>query len=178
MGNNTGIKITPDEYFERQKDAENVCKKKIKSLVIRSIVLLALLFFFIITFELNSGFFIYSSLFIVWYLLIFICLSMLLGSLFMISKAIKNYKYSLERIVEYMLSGGIVIEIPKEDYEKFDLFKTKKDKYKAKTINQLKKDERKTEMELQRKKEQEEYERKVEEEFQKQYYSDSTDDEK
>ncbi|MCR4563823.1 MAG: hypothetical protein K5755_04220 [Clostridiales bacterium] len=170
------IKISPDEYFERQKNAETVCRKKIKHLIIRSIILLGILFFLVITLEFNTGFFIDSSLFLVWFVFIIICLSMFIGSLYKIKKSVDNYKFSLKRIEEYMLSGGIVIEIPKEDYEKFDLFKSKKYKYKAKTLNQMKNDERKAELEKQKRLEQEEYEKRVEEEFKKQYYPDAKED--
>jgi hypothetical protein len=166
--NKSGIKITADEYFTRQKDAEELCRSKIKSLILQALFFVgAALFSNFIYYHFLPTFFIFFGL------LIFLCFLMAVGSLFMIKKAIKNYKYQLERIVEYMLTGGIVIEIPQEDYEKFDVFKTKKEKYKAKSINKLKNEELKRQSELKAQEERKAYERKVEEEFQKQYYSDS-----
>jgi hypothetical protein len=93
---------------------------------------------------------------------------MSIGSLLMIPRAIKTYKYSLERIVEYMLTGGIIIEIPQEDYEKFDIIKSRKERYKVKSLDKLQKEQVELKTEKQKR---EEYERRVEEDFQKQYYS-------
>ncbi len=165
MGNeHAGIKISADEYFERQKAAEKTCKNKIKHLIIQAVIFLALSFFFLMMTEWVSAYF------IIWYLFVFICIFMAFGSIILIPKAIRYYKLALERIEEYMLTGGIVIEIPKEDYEKFDIFKSKKEKFKAKSLNQMKKDEKKAELNRQKELEQQEYEKRVEEEFQKQFY--------
>lgn len=161
-----GIKISPDEYFQRQKDAEETCRNKIKRLIIQ--------FLFFIAAAIVSWFiyiYLLPSFFIFFGLIIFLCILMAAGSLLMIPKTIRYYKYSLERIVEYMLSGGIIIEIPKEDYEKFDLIKSKKDKFKQKSLNQIVKEEKKAELNKQKELEQKEYEKRVEEQFQKQYYS-------
>lgn len=159
-----GKRISPDEYFVRQKEAEDSCRSRIKRLKWQSLFFVAATVFFVLMYEFVPNFF------IVWGLFIFISGFMAVSSLFMIRKEIKYYKFSLERIEEYMLSGGIVIEIPKEDYEKFDLFKSKKERYKSKSLERMKKDELKSEKERKRLEEQKEYERKVEEEFQKQYY--------
>ncbi len=167
-----GKKITADEYFERQKDAELICKRNLKRLIIQSVVFLSVLMFLLIMLEFHTGSFIYSGFIIVWCLLIFICFSMFIGSLFLIRKEIRKYKFSLKRIEEYMLSGGIVIEVPKEDYEKFDIIKSRKEKFKAKSIYGMQIDEKKKEIEKQKELEQKEYEKRVEEEFQKQFYSD------
>ena len=160
----TGIKISPEEYFTRQQEAEQSCRNRIHKLVKQSLFFVGATVFFVLMYEFVPNFF------IVWGLFIFISAFSSISSLLMIRKEIKYYKYSLERIVEYMLSGGIVIEIPQEDYEKFDVFKSKKDKYKAKTIYQMKKDEKKAAFEKQKQLEQAEYEKRVEEEFQKQFY--------
>ncbi len=170
MDVHAGVKISPDEYFERQKNAENVCRKKLKRLIIQFAVFFALSWLFFVIVD------IFENFFIVWYLFDFICLFLAFGSLIMIPRTIRYYKYSLDRIAEYMLSGGIVINIPQEDYEKFDVFKSKKDKYKAKSVNQLKKDELKRQNELKAEEERKEYERQIDEEFRKQYYSDSSEE--
>lgn len=164
-----GIKITADEYFIRQKEAEDSCRKRISRLKWQSLFFVAATVFFVLLYEFIPNFF------ILWGLFIFISAAMSISSLLLIRKEIKYYKFSLERIEEYMLTGGIVIEVPKEDYEKFDLFKSKKDKFKSKSLEEMKKDEIKSENERKRLEEQKEYERKVEEEFQKQFYSDKTD---
>ena len=157
----SGKKITADEYFQRQKDAEKACKRKIERAILQSFGFAALtVVFYLITY-------VESNFIIIWLLLMCINFAMSIGSLFLIPRAIKYYKYSLERIVEYMLSGGIIIEIPKEDYEKFDIIKSRKEKYRQKSIKKMQKEETKRKTE---KLEREEYERKVEEEFQKQYY--------
>lgn len=168
----SGVKITADEYFERQQDAEKTCRKKIKTLIIQALVFVALAMLTLVFFSILPNFF------LVWHLIIVICIVMAIGSLLMISKAIRYYKYSLERIVEYMLTGGIVIEIPKEDYEKFDIFKSKKEKYKAKSISQMKKEEMKNELEKQKELEKKEYEKSIEEQFKKQYFSDTDEQDK
>ena len=94
----------------------------------------------------------------------------------MIRKQIKTYKFQLERIVDYMMSGGIAIEIPVEDYEKFDLFKTKKKRFKSKSISQLKDEESVYKAEKQQERERLEYEQQVEKQFREQYFSDESDE--
>lgn len=166
MSNNiSGVKISPDEYFPRQKEAEQACKRKIEKAILQSFGFAAItVIFYLITW-------VERSFIIVWVLFICINAAMSIGSLFLIPRAIKYYKYSLERIVEYMLSGGIIIEIPKEDYEKFDLIKSRKKRYRQKSIQKMQKEETKRNTERQQR---EEYERKVEEDFQKQFYPDET----
>lgn len=161
-----GKKITADEYFTRQKEAEDSCRERIKRLKWQSFFFLTAAVFFYLMYVWIPNFF------IVWFLFLGISVCMSVGSLFMIRKEIKYYKYSLERIEEYMLTGGIVIEIPKEDYEKFDIIKSRKEKFKAKSIYGMQIDEKKKELEKQKELEQKEYEKRVEEEFRKQFYSD------
>ena len=171
--NISGIKISPEEYFPRQKEAEEVCRKRLKRLIWQSLFFAAATLFWTILFELYT-FALEGWIFVIG-LLIFINGYITIERLFSIRKTIRQYKFSLERIEEYMLSGGIIIHIPQEDYEKFDIIKSKKDKYKSKSINRLKKDEKKYESEKQKELKQKEYERKVEEEFRKQYYPDEED---